>query len=61
MQRSDDCDHYIRLMLHERSVLWNSMSQTQEMLLKLKHAFDPLNSMENSISKVHMNSIFSKI
>lgn len=51
MQRSDDCDHYIRLMLHERSVLWNSMSQTQEMLLKLKHAFDPLNSMENSISK----------
>ena len=52
MQRNDDCDHYIRLMLHERSVLWNSLSQTQEMLLKLKHAFDPLNSMENTISKV---------
>jgi hypothetical protein len=51
MQRNDDCDHYIRLMLHEHSVLWNSLSQTQEMLLKLKHAFDPLNSMENTISK----------
>ena len=52
MQRNDDSDHYIRLMLHERSVLWNSLSQTQEMLVKLKHAFDPLDSMENTVSKV---------
>ena len=59
MQRNDDCDHYIRLMLHEHSVLWNSLSQTQEMLLKLKHAFDPLNSMENTISKVKIESRFT--
>ena len=52
MQRNDDSDHYIRLMLHERTVLWNSLSQTQEMLVKLKHAFDPLDSMENTVSKV---------
>merc|ERR1711910_28493 len=51
MQRNEDCDHYIRLMLHERNVLWNSMSQTQEVLARLKNAFDPLNTMENATSK----------
>merc|ERR1711976_165465 len=51
MQRNDDCDHYIRLMMHERNVLWNSMSQTQEVLARLKNAFDPLNTMENATSK----------
>ena len=38
-------------MLHERNVLWNSMLQSQEVLARLKNAFDPLNSMENSESK----------
>ena len=41
----------IRLMLHERNVLWNSMLQSQEVLSRLKNAFDPLNSMENAESK----------
>ena len=40
-----------RLMMHERNVLWNSMLQTQEVLARLKNAFDPLNSMENATSK----------
>ena len=52
MQRSDDCDHYIRLMLHERNILWNSLSTTYEILSRLKNAFDPLNTMENATSKV---------
>lgn len=51
MHRNEDCDHYIRLMLHERNVLWNSMLQSQEVLSRLKNAFDPLNSMENAESK----------
>ena len=51
MQRNDECDHYIRLMLHERNVLWSSMLQTQEVLARLKNAFDPLNTMENATSK----------
>ena len=38
-------------MMHERNVLWNSMSQTQEVLARLKNAFDPLNTMENATSK----------
>ena len=60
MHRNDDSDHYIRLMLHERSVLWNSLSQTQEMLVKLKHAFDPLDSMENTVSKVLQRDLHLK-
>ena len=52
MQRSDDCDHYIRLLLHERFVLWNSMTITHDILSRLKNAFDPLNTMENATSKV---------
>lgn len=52
MQRSDDCDHYIRLMLHERNVLWSTMSQTLDVVHRLKSAFDPLKSMENTVSKV---------
>ena len=51
MQRNDECDHYIRLMLHERNVLWSSMLETQEVLARLKNAFDPLNTMENATSK----------
>lgn len=51
MQRSNDCDHYIRLLFHERSVLWNSMLETQEVLERLKNAFDPLNTMENSLTR----------
>ena len=51
MQRSDDVDHYVRLLLHERHVLWSSMLETQEVLARLKNAFDPLNTMENATSK----------
>ncbi len=50
MQRNDDYDHYIRLLLHERGVLWGSMIQTQEVLERLKNAFDPLKTMENATS-----------
>ena len=48
LQRNEDCDHFIRLLLHERKLLWNSMSTTHEILERLKIAFDPLNTMENS-------------
>ena len=44
-------ERFHRLMLHERNVLWNSMLQSQEVLARLKNAFDPLNSMENVESK----------
>jgi len=45
LQRSDDFDHHVRLLLHERSVLWNSLDQNLDALAQLKSAFDPLSSL----------------
>ena len=46
LHQRDDTNHHIRLLLHERQVLFGLMSKNQEVLLRLKNAFDPL-----SISK----------
>ena len=51
LQRSEDCDHYTRLLVHEHTVLWKTMIKTQEVLSRLKNAFDPLNTMENATSR----------
>jgi hypothetical protein len=42
IQHQDDADHYIRLLFHERNVLWNSLVDTQTVLGELRTAFDPL-------------------
>ena len=42
LHQRDDTNHHIRLLLHERQVLFGLMSKNQEVLLRLKNAFDPL-------------------
>merc|ERR1719367_788216 len=46
LHQRDDTNHHIRLLLHERQVLFGLISENQEVLLRLKNAFDQL-----SISK----------
>ncbi len=51
MQRNDDLDYYVRLLLHERGLLWNSLKETYGTVVRLKNAFDPLNALASSSSQ----------
>ena len=42
LHRSDDTNHHIRLLLHERQMLFSWMLETQKALYRLNCAFDPL-------------------
>ncbi len=40
--RSEQYDHHVRLLLHKHSVLWNTLSDSNAVLSRLRSAFDPL-------------------
>lgn len=42
LQRSDDTNHHIRLLLHERQLLFSMMLDNLRVVSRLKNAFDPL-------------------
>ena len=42
LHRSDDTNHHIRLLLHERQMLFSCMLDTQKALYRLNCAFNPL-------------------
>jgi len=42
LQRQDDVDHHVRLLLHERAILWDTLNSTADTLANIKAAFDPL-------------------
>jgi len=44
IQRNDEVDHHIRLLLHERSVLWEAMKANYQVLSQVRAAFDPLST-----------------
>ena len=58
LHQRDDTNHHIRLLLHERQVLFGLMSENQKVLHRLKNAFDPLSvgtprdSTKNAINAV---------
>ena len=58
LHQRDDTNHHIRLLLHERQVLFGLMSENQNVLHRLKNAFDPLSvatprdSTKNAINAV---------
>ena len=45
VQQSDDTNHHIRLLLHERQMLFGLLYENQRVLARLKTAFDPLSSV----------------
>jgi len=45
LQRNEEFDHQVRLLLHERSILWGSLDNNLEVLSNLKAAFDPLSKV----------------
>jgi len=45
--RSDEYDHHLRLLLHERSILWQTLDQSCTILNQIKAAFDPLAQPES--------------
>ena len=58
LHQRDDTNHHIRLLLHERQVLFGLMSQNQKVLLRLKNAFDPLSISKPKDSDSHaINSL----
>lgn len=42
LHRSEESEHHIRLLLHEHSVLWRSLTDAFHLLSRLNTAFDPL-------------------
>lgn len=55
LQQRSDTDHYVRLLFHERNVLWTNLIEVNSILESLKNAFDPLgvlSSGESSSKKV---------
>ena len=52
--RSDDTNHHIRLLLHERQMQFSWMLETQKALYRLNCAFDPLSVA--STKNTHNNS-----
>ena len=42
LHQSDDTNHYIRLLLHERQMLFGALFENQKVVSRLKRAFDPL-------------------
>ncbi len=42
LHRAELTDHHVRLVLHEHTVLWQTMTDTYKMLARLRNAFDPL-------------------
>ena len=42
LHRSEESEHHIRLLQHEHSVLWTSLTEAYELLCRLNAAFDPL-------------------
>ena len=60
LHQRDDTNHHVRLLLHERQVLFGLMKENQEVLFRLKNAFDPLSvAKPRDSSKTPINSIDS--
>lgn len=56
LQRSDDTNHHIRILLHERQMLFGLMSENQKVLSRLKGAFDPLSVVSTQDAQNNSNS-----
>ena len=57
LHQRDDTNHHVRLLLHERQVLFGLMKENQEVLFRLKNAFDPLSvAKPGDSSKKPINS-----
>ena len=67
LHQRDDTNHHIRLLLHERQILFGLLSENQEILFRLKNAFDPLsvskprNSDSSAINSLNSLSEVEKI
>ena len=42
LQRQEDVDRHVRLLLHERAILWDTLNSSADTLANIKAAFDPL-------------------
>ena len=54
--RSEDTNHHIRLLLHERQMLFGWMLETQKSLHRLNCAFDPLSVAATKDMKLNLTS-----
>ena len=52
LQRNDDVGHHVRLLLHERSLLWDNMNRNLDVMNHLKAAFDPLSTQKEKEQQV---------
>ena len=60
LHQRDDTNHHIRLLLHERQILFGLLSENQEILFRLNNAFDPLSvSKPRNLDSSAINSLSS--